>query len=85
MSEARTFDALDDGDLATIGLIMSEPGWTILKECIEAEHRRMNSVYSISGDAFKDGKIVGRCEGISVVLSHIDILEGAVKEAGKHD
>jgi hypothetical protein len=86
LAEKLTFDTLDRGDLLTIGLILDEPGWGLVKSCILGEYARMNSLGGVTGDPFKDGKLVGRAEGLNVLQTKIEAMEAEVrKEAARNE
>lgn len=85
-SERVSFDTLDRGDLRTIGLILDQPGYKLLRSCLTGEYARVNSLGAIVGDAFKDGKQVGRAECLIALQAKLDMMEAnARKEAARDE
>lgn len=61
-------------------MILDQPGWSTVKACILGEFARINCLAGVTGDPFKDGKLVGRAEGLNVLRSKIEQMESAVKK-----
>jgi hypothetical protein len=74
---------IESSDLKLIAMIISEPGMKLIEKEIFAKFKGYDTISRILGDAFLDGKQVGKAEAFLEIINMIGDIRLNIKSMEK--
>jgi len=74
---------IETSDLKLIAMIVNEPGMKLIEKFIHDKFKGYDTISRISGNAFDDGKQVGKAEAFAEIINMIGDIRLNIKSMEK--